>query len=112
MRYFRLIIRSEIMKVRRTPFIEQMQQTECGLACVAMIAGHYQSDYTLSERRGFMEIARGCSSLLHLTMLAEMIGCSCKRYRMTPEKLSLIRSPPIGQWEGNYFVVVDKIKKN
>jgi len=100
------------MKIRRTPFIEQMQQTECGLACVAMIAGHYQAHYTLSELREFMEIGRDGSSLFHLTMLAEKIGFSCKSYKMTPEKLSLITLPAIAHWEGNHFVVVDKINKN
>ena len=36
---------------RRIPFIEQMEQSECGLCCLAMVLSYFNSEYTLWELR-------------------------------------------------------------
>lgn len=36
---------------RRIPFIEQMEQSECGLCCLAMVLSYFKSEYTLWELR-------------------------------------------------------------
>lgn len=40
-----------IPRKRRVPFIEQMQQTECGLSCLAMVLSYYSYEVNLPELR-------------------------------------------------------------
>lgn len=44
--------RSPFKTRSRIPFIEQMQQTECALCCMAMIASYYKNDLSMYELRG------------------------------------------------------------
>ncbi|MFW5433332.1 cysteine peptidase family C39 domain-containing protein [Paenibacillus apiarius] len=36
---------------KRVPFIEQIEDSECGLACTAMLLGYYGHSITLHEIR-------------------------------------------------------------
>jgi len=49
---------------RSVPFIEQMQQTECGICCVAMIAGYYKSLIPMRTLRETADVGRDGASLL------------------------------------------------
>ncbi|MEJ7371074.1 cysteine peptidase family C39 domain-containing protein, partial [Staphylococcus caprae] len=44
--------------MRRTPFIEQMNQSECGIACVAMISAYHKKHISLVELREYMVNSR------------------------------------------------------
>lgn len=36
---------------KRVPYIEKMEHSECGLACLGMVLGYYGYNVTLSELR-------------------------------------------------------------
>lgn len=42
----------------KVPYIEQMQQTECGLCCLAMVLQYYKSQETLAEIRNELDVGR------------------------------------------------------
>ena len=48
----------EIVHKKKVPYIEQMQQTECGLCCTAMILRYYKSNEPLSELREYLDAGR------------------------------------------------------
>ncbi|MFC6604958.1 cysteine peptidase family C39 domain-containing protein [Ectobacillus funiculus] len=59
-----------ITRRSKVPFIEQMEQSECGLCCLAMIFSYYKSEVPLSELRdrgGGAGTERTCalSGILH-----------------------------------------------
>ncbi len=95
--------------IYKTPFVEQMQQTECGLCCMAMVAGHYKSYYSLTELREIAGPGRDGVSLYYLAQLGKHIGFETKSYKVSLEQLALIHLPAIAFWNSNHYVVIDKV---
>lgn len=100
----------KISKRRRVPFIEQMQQTECGLCCIAMIAEYYKYSVSLYELRDLSGNSRDGTSLYQLEKLGEQLGFNTNCYKIQSDNLKQILLPAIILWEGNHYVVLEKIK--
>ncbi|WP_017798564.1 peptidase domain-containing ABC transporter [Oceanobacillus kimchii] len=99
---------------KRTPFIEQMQQTECGLCCLAMVSGYYNGNYTLNELREFNEAGRDGLNLLNLRNLGRDLGFDTKVLKTNTcnqSELNHIQLPAIVFFDNNHFVVLEKVKK-
>ncbi|MFP9131268.1 peptidase domain-containing ABC transporter [Niallia sp. BSM11] len=96
---------------RKVPYVEQMQQTECGLCCAAMILRYYKSYESLSSLRGILEVGRDGLKLNQVKKLLETKGFSSSAYRTTVEGLLHIESPCILHWDDNHFVVLEKVTK-
>lgn len=97
----------------RMPYIEQHQRTECGLCCVAMISSYYYHELSMNELHEIYEAGRDGTSFFQLTKLLNNIGFETKAFRFPKERkiLGLITTPAIALWEGQHFVVIDKVKK-
>jgi ATP-binding cassette subfamily B protein RaxB len=95
---------------RRTPAIRQSEASECGLACLAMIAGCHglQADLP-SLRRRFSLSLKGVT-LKTLTSIAEQIGFNCRSLRGEIGELSQIQCPAILHWNLNHFVVLVRVR--
>lgn len=92
--------------------ILQTEAAECGLACLAMIAGYHGSHSTLAElRRRFGLSLRG-ATLKDLVGIAERIGFASRPIRLEPEELPLLSTPCILHWELNHFVVLKQAGPN
>lgn len=96
---------------RKVPYVEQLQQTECGLCCVAMILRYYKSYESLSELRNLMEAGRDGLRLNEIKELLDSLNFNSKAYKTTMEGLLMIDSPCILYWNDNHFVVLEKTSK-
>ncbi|MDN4495533.1 peptidase domain-containing ABC transporter [Ureibacillus aquaedulcis] len=94
---------------RRVPFIEQMQQTECALCCLAMVSSFYYKELSLYELRERMGNSRDGTSLFHLKKVAEQIGFESKGFRLPSSNLTEIPLPAVLFWGENHYVVLEKI---
>lgn len=95
--------------MRRTlPVIFQTEATECGLACLAMIAGYHglQTDL-LSLRQRFSISMRG-ATLGHMARFAGQMEFSCRPLRLELEDLPYLTTPCILHWDMTHFVVLAK----
>ncbi|RED10695.1 peptidase domain-containing ABC transporter [Pontivivens insulae] len=95
---------------RRTlPLIRQAETTECGNACLAMIASfHGHRTDIASLRRRFPTSARGVT----LRLLAEnagRIGFASRALRLELKQLNRVQLPAILHWDLNHFVVLKSI---
>ncbi|PHD55573.1 peptidase domain-containing ABC transporter [Bacillus wiedmannii] len=97
---------------RRIPFIEQMEQSECGLCCLAMVLSYFKSEYTLWELRDRWGGGRDGINLLIIKKMAESLGLEATGHRISIANIKEIELPAILHWEGNHFVVVEKFKGN
>jgi ATP-binding cassette, subfamily B, bacterial len=95
----------------RVPFIEQMEQSECGLCCLAMVLSYYKSEYTLWELRDNWGGGREGINLFIIKKIAESLHLETNAQRVPVEKLDLIELPAILHWQGNHFVVLEKVSK-
>lgn len=95
---------------RRIPFVEQMQQTECGLCCVAMVLRYYKSYESISEIRNHLEVGRDGLRVNQIYNFLKKTGFSTKVYKTSVEGLKVIKNPSIIYWKNNHFVVLEKVK--
>lgn len=91
------------------PVIYQTEAAECGLACMAMVAGYHGYHTTLNElRHKFSLSIEGCT-LMDLMNFAERLQLSSRPLRIEMEVLPSLKAPCILHWDLNHFVVLKKV---
>jgi len=95
-----------------TPFVHQVENTECALACLAMISGKHGLKVGLPElRRQFPTSQRG-TSLRQLINISNKLGFASRPVRCEPQDLSNLRLPAVLHWGLNHFVVIERAGKS
>lgn len=96
----------------RVPVILQTEATECGLACLAMVAGYhgYQTDLA-SLRRQFSISLKG-SNLQQLIEIGQQLNLGSRPLRAEIEDLPQVKLPAVLHWDMNHFVVLTRIRGN
>ncbi|WP_058970096.1 peptidase domain-containing ABC transporter [Type-D symbiont of Plautia stali] len=101
-----LISRLDLGLRRRVPLIHQTESSECGLACLAMICGHYGKNVDMATlRREFNLSARG-AALTALTGMATQLGLTTRPLTLDLNELKALRLPCMLHWEFNHYVVL------
>ncbi|ENM5738039.1 peptidase domain-containing ABC transporter [Vibrio mimicus] len=96
----------------RIPLVHQIESSECGLACLAMICGHYGKQIDLfSLRQQFNLSARG-TTLSGLNNIADQLGLASRALSLELDELGALRVPCILHWDFNHFVVLVSVKLN
>jgi ATP-binding cassette, subfamily B, bacterial CvaB/MchF/RaxB len=90
------------------PLYLQMESAECGLACLAMVAGHYGSTVGLEELRAKFDVSVRGTSLQDLANMADQISLNARCVELTADEIGQLRMPAVLHWEGNHWVVVKK----
>ena len=95
----------------RLPMLLQTELTECGLACLGMIAAFHGHEVDLNTlRRRFPLSAKG-TTLKELIDIAGRLGLSARALRLEPEHLKQLSLPAVLHWDFNHFVVVKSIDR-
>lgn len=101
-----------VMIMKKVPYIEQMNQTECGLCCCLSILRYYGSKESLLDLRKTIECGRDGYSFGKIKKIFESRGIIANSYRVKKlEVLQKIRLPCIVFWSNDHFVVLYKITK-
>lgn len=95
---------------RRVPLIEQTEATECGLACLAMIAGFHGHQTDLLTLRARFPVSRRGSRLDDLIGVAGALGLGGRPLRVALENLSHLQLPCVLHWDMNHFVVLTRVR--
>ncbi|MCW7095491.1 colicin V export peptidase/ABC transporter CvaB [Escherichia coli] len=97
---------------RRVPVIHQTETAECGLACLAMICGHFGKNIDLIYlRRKFNLSARG-ATLAGINGIAEQLGMATRALSLELDELRVLKTPCILHWDFSHFVVLVSVKRN
>ncbi|HFI2624654.1 TPA: colicin V export peptidase/ABC transporter CvaB [Escherichia coli] len=112
-RNFRQIINLlDLRWQRRVPVIHQTETAECGLACLAMICGHFGKNIDLIYlRRKFNLSARG-ATLAGINGIAEQLGMATRALSLELDELRVLKTPCILHWNFSHFVVLVSVKRN
>lgn len=97
---------------QRLPVIRQATATECGLACLAMIASFHGHKNDISEMRRHFPLSMRGVNLKDLMDIAEQLNLSSRAMRYELEELPQLRTPCILHWGFNHFVVLKYANKN
>lgn len=89
----------------------QTESTECGLACLAMVADAHGLHVNPRElRQRFPPSVKG-TKLSRLIQISQQLGFNARPLRVEMEHLDQIGMPCILHWDLNHFVVLAKVKK-
>lgn len=101
-----------IMHKRSVPYVEQMQQTECGLCCATMILRYYKSQEKIARIRETLEAGRDGLKLSYIADYLKKRGMETKIYKADISVLDKLPLPAIIFWNNEHFVVLEKIKND
>ena len=90
--------------------IYQSEAAECGLACLAMVAGAYGYKTDMASLRQRYPLSLKGATLQHLMQLADQLGLAGRALRLEPDELSQLKLPCILHWQMSHFVVLVKVK--
>ncbi|MCK6373983.1 MAG: peptidase domain-containing ABC transporter [Zoogloea sp.] len=93
---------------RSLPVILQTEATECGLACLGMVAGYHGRRTDLAQLRRQFSISQHGATLGQLIGIAGALGLASRPLRLDLEDLDQLRTPCILHWNLNHFVVLKK----
>ncbi|MFG6113696.1 peptidase domain-containing ABC transporter [Halobacillus sp. MO56] len=92
-------------------YTEQMEHSECGLACLAMVLSFFNKHISLAKIRETFGVPRGGTSLTQLIDMGREYGLEGKGMKAGAQELFHAKMPVIAHWEGKHYVVVEKIRK-
>lgn len=92
--------------------IIQLQQTECGLCCAAMIMDYYNFPIEIYGLREKYEVGRNGLSLSNLKHIFSENNFFPKIYKAELSAIKYLHLPFIASWDNRHFVVVTDIKKD
>lgn len=94
------------------PVIHQSEAAECGLACLAMVAGYHGYKTDLSSLRARFPVSLKGATLQNLMSIADQVGMASRPIRAELESLRTLKTPAILHWNMNHFVVLAKATKS
>lgn len=90
----------------RVPSVLQTEASECGLACLAMIAGAYGYQIDLSSLRARFPVSQMGVTLANLVSIARGLRLASRPVSLDLDGLGQLKLPCILHWEFNHFVVL------
>lgn len=97
---------------RRTPLVLQSEAAECGLACLAMVAGHHGHDMDLPAARRLYSVSLTGATLKDIMAAAGLMNLAPRALRAELDALGELRLPAILHWDLNHFVVLTRVRGN
>ncbi len=100
----------------RIPLVLQSEAHECGLACLAMVAGTFDRGVDLASLRLHflgqqLDTHRGLN-LKEIALYAQSLRLAARGLRAEPGSLRQLRLPAILHWNMNHFVVLVAVKRH
>ncbi len=98
-------------RITRVPTVLQLEATECGAACLAMILAHHGRWVSLEELRVACGVSRDGASARTLVHAARSYGLTADGYHRELADLATVTLPVIAYWRFNHFVVIEGVTK-
>ena len=98
-----------LSRAPRLPLVLASEVSECGLACIAMIARFHGHDVDLNGLRQRFALSLSGMSLRSLMGLADQLGLSTRPLRVELSALSKVKTPAILHWDLNHYVVLRSV---
>jgi ATP-binding cassette subfamily B protein len=105
-------LRKRRRHVRAVPFVRQVDETDCGSACLAMICRHFGRRVSQTRIRQLTHTGLDGTSLRDICHAAVELGLAARTVKASPESLDTMPLPAIVHWEGNHWVVLYDIDED
>lgn len=94
---------------RRLPVLVQAEASECGLACLGMIAAYFGSHTDLPALRSRFSVSLHGTTLADLIRFAGDMDLDARPLRLELHEMGRLRLPCILHWELDHFVVLESV---
>ena len=91
---------------RKVPVIQQTAMAECGLACLAMVAGFHGFHTDLNSLRRRFPVSLKGATLRSLMATADRLNLSSRPLKLEVDQIRDLETPAILHWDMNHFVVL------
>lgn len=92
--------------------ILQSETSECGLACLVMVANAHHLQLDLAEVRRRFTVSLKGATLAQLITYASHLNFVSRPLRLELEELGQLQAPCILHWDLNHFVVLKKVGRS
>lgn len=96
---------------KRFHYYHQVEQSDCGVTCLRMVARHFGKTIPAKTLRGRADLSRGGISLRGLKDCAESVGMRGYGVKLSLDNLKDAPLPAILHWNQNHFAVLWKIDR-
>jgi HlyB family type I secretion system ABC transporter len=98
-------------RIRRFPFVWQIDEMDCGPASLAMVCRHFGREVSLAKIRRLCHTATDGTSLKAICQAASELGLAARPLKVSRRHLDQMPLPAIAHWEGNHWLVVFDVGK-
>jgi ATP-binding cassette subfamily B protein RaxB len=95
---------------RRVRMVRQTEASECGVACLAMVASYHGLHVDLMTLRQALQPGTRGTSLGWLMAAADQIGLVPRALKVPLNELRDLELPAILHWDLNHFVVLERVR--
>ncbi len=96
---------------RRFPFVRQLDEMDCGAACLAMVCRSFGHDVSMTAIREAVGASTEGTSLRGLRRGGEEIGLEMRAIKSSADRLDELPLPAISHWDGNHWVVIHAVDR-
>jgi len=93
-------------RIRRFPLVRQIDEMDCGAACLAMVCRYFGRSVSLARIRRLVHTSLDGTSLRALCHAAEELGLAARSVKTSSPRLDQMPLPAIVHWEGNHWLVL------
>ncbi len=93
----------------KLPVTLQIEAAECGLACLAMVAGYHGHHIDLATLRSRFPVSLKGAGLARVMEVAQRLDLGARAIKLDLDRLDQLRAPCILHWNFNHFVVLREV---
>src|SRR5262245_29498373 len=97
---------------QRIPFVQQLEATDCGAACLAMVLAYHGRHERLDTIREVMGTDRDGATALAILNAAGWFDLHGRGLGLDIDDLAYLEPGTILHWEFNHFVVFERLHKD
>ena len=96
-------------RVWRFPLVWQIDEMDCGAACLAMVCRHFGRSVSLARIRQLVHTSLDGTSLRAICQAAGELGLAARSVKASPRNLDRMPLPAVVHWAGNHWTVLYEV---
>ncbi len=93
----------------RVPLIHQIDEMDCGAACLAMVSAAHGRPISLTRARDAADTNISGASLAGIVRGAQQLGFEARTVKASKRNLDALPLPAIAHWDGYHWIVVTDV---
>lgn len=98
-------------RTKEIPFVQQLETTECGLACLLMVLGYHGRILKREQMRDVLTAGRDGTTARDLLNAARHHGMRGRGVKIGMQAIRHLQRASILHWEFSHYVVFDRLEK-